>query len=76
MKYYTLEATQGTDGTYSQALYAHDTYDNAVAKYHEFMHYQMIVGTTQMALCMVISEQGVVSVTERWDKPVTTESET
>jgi hypothetical protein len=75
MKYYTLEATQSTDGTYAQALFVHDTYDNAIAKYHEFMHYQMIVGTTQMALCMVISEQGVVSVTERWDKPVTTESE-
>jgi len=76
MKYYTLEATQSTDGTYAQALFVHDTYDDAIAKYHEFMHYQMIVGTTQMALCMVISEQGVVSVTERWDKPVTTESET
>ena len=75
MKYYTLEATQSTDGTYAQALFVHDTYDDAIAKYHEFMHYQMIVGTTQMALCMVISEQGVVSVTERWDKPVTTESE-
>ena len=70
MKYYTMETTELKDGTYAQSVYIHNSYDEAVAKFHEFMHYQMIAGLAKTALCMVISEQGVVDKTERWEAPV------
>ena len=75
MKYYTIECTQADDGTYAQTIFIHDSLDAAIAKFHEFMHYQMIVGTTKKALCMVISEQGVQERTETWEKHTVVETE-
>lgn len=81
MKYYTIEVAELLDGTNAQTINLHvddensSAYDKAMAKFHEFMHYQMIVGTVKKALCLVMSEQGVVSHTESWEKSIPVETE-
>lgn len=70
MKYFTLEITIAEDGTSAQTTNAFDDYDLAKARYHEFMRYQIIAKAVKKALCLVLSEQGVVSITDTWEKTV------
>lgn len=70
MKYYTFEATIAEDGTCAQTTFVFDDYDSARSRYHEFMGYQIKAKIVKKAICLVISEQGVVSITDIWEKPV------
>ena len=76
MKYYTFEATIAEDGTCAQTTFVFDNYDLARSRYHEFMGYQIKAQVVKKAICLVISEQGVVSITDIWEKPVTPTEET
>lgn len=61
--FYHIEIADGT-----QAIYAHETYEQAVEAFHYFLYYQMNI-KAKSALGIVMDAEGAVYKTEKFTRP-------
>lgn len=64
MKYFVVEVTT-VKGQTAQALWAHDTLEEAKSHFHSIMSSAYVNPDLTYALCMVINDKGYAEVTDR-----------